>query len=545
MTPVWLSLRAGLRRGWRPWLALALLLGVMGAVVLTAAAGARRTDTAYPRLLRWANASDVQILPTNVASPGYFQALRSLPQVSAMSTGILLNFAIKIHGHYLPSNHVSVYASPDGRLDLSIDRVKILTGRFLNPADPRSAVIDKQMAADQHVAPGGTIRLFVVPNDRHGNPLLSRAYPVTFHVAGIAVFDNEIVPGVTGGYPTALLSPAFLRTAVARRVTNSGVGAFIRLRPGVAVATFLLQASALAHRYPSTGGIADVSPAGEIVTTERAIRPYAVALALFAALAGIITLMVIGQLLGRQVIMDAAEFPILRALGMTRSRLAALSLARAGAVTVLGACLAVGAAIAASPLTPIGPARLAEPTPGIAVNVAILGTGLALIILLPLAVVAPAAWHAAGAAQGAEGLAEPTGLPRVSRLASALSVAGSVTGGSGCGWPSSPAAAAPRCRCVARWPAWLWRWRRSPRRRCSAAAWSAWSARRTGTGRTGNKRSTLSSRAPRLPCWPGSCPRSRVWRDTRTATTGSSTSTASRWRRSAWPRCAGRATSPW
>ena len=64
MTPVWLSLRAGLRRGWRPWLALALLLGVMGGVVLTAAAGARRTDTAYPRLLRWANASDVQVLPT-------------------------------------------------------------------------------------------------------------------------------------------------------------------------------------------------------------------------------------------------------------------------------------------------------------------------------------------------------------------------------------------------------------------------------------------------------------------------------------------------
>jgi FtsX-like permease family/MacB-like periplasmic core domain len=431
MTPVWLSLRAGLRRGWRPWLALALLLGVMGGVVLTAAAGARRTDTAYPRLLSWANASDVQILPTNVASPGYFRALRSLPQVSAMSSVILLNFAIKIHGHYLPYNHVSVYASPDGRLGTSIDRVKILTGRFPNPADPRSAVIDQQMAADQHVAPGGTIRLFVVPNDRHGNPLLSRAFPVAFHVAEIGVFDNEIVPGVTGGYPTALLSPAFLRTAVARRVTNSGVGAYVRLRPGVAVAAFLRQASALTHRYPATGGIADVSPAGEIAGTERAIRPYAVALALFAALAGIITLVVVGQLLGRQVIMEAAEFPILRALGMTRPRLAALSLARAGAVTVLGACLAVGAAIAASPLTPIGPARLAEPAPGIAVNVAILITGLALIILLPLAVVAPAAWRAASAAGGADGLAEPAGLPRVSRLASALSVAGSVTGGVG------------------------------------------------------------------------------------------------------------------
>jgi ABC-type antimicrobial peptide transport system permease subunit len=431
MTPVWLSLRAGLRQGWRAWLALALLLGVMGGVVLTAASGARRTDTAYPRLLRWANASDIQVLPANVASPRYFRALQGLPQVSAMGTGILLNFAIKVHGQYLLYNHVTVDASPDGRMGSRIDRVKVLAGRFLDPADPRSAVIDQQMAADEHVAPGGTVRLFVVPNDRHGNPLLSRAYPVTFHVAGIVLFDNEVVPAVSGAYPTALLSPAFLRTAVARRVSNSGEGAFVRLRPGVAVAAFLRQASALAHHYPATGGLVEVSPAGGITTTERAIRPYAVALALFAGLAGIITLVVIGQLLGRQVILDAAEFPVLRALGMTRTRLAALSLARAGAVTVLGGCLAVGTAVVASPLTPIGPARLAEPAPGIEANVAILATGLALIILLPLAMVAPAAWRAASAAQGADGLAEPTGPPRVSRLASALSVAGSVTGGVG------------------------------------------------------------------------------------------------------------------
>ena len=41
-----LTLRAGLRRGWRPMLTLALLLGMTGGVVLTAAAGAVRTDTA-------------------------------------------------------------------------------------------------------------------------------------------------------------------------------------------------------------------------------------------------------------------------------------------------------------------------------------------------------------------------------------------------------------------------------------------------------------------------------------------------------------------
>ena len=40
MGPVWLTLRTGLRGGWRAWLALALLLGIMGGTALAAAAGA-------------------------------------------------------------------------------------------------------------------------------------------------------------------------------------------------------------------------------------------------------------------------------------------------------------------------------------------------------------------------------------------------------------------------------------------------------------------------------------------------------------------------
>ncbi len=61
MEALWLLLRAESRQRWRPMLGLALLLGVVGAVVLTAAAGARRTGTAYPRLLHWANAGQVEL----------------------------------------------------------------------------------------------------------------------------------------------------------------------------------------------------------------------------------------------------------------------------------------------------------------------------------------------------------------------------------------------------------------------------------------------------------------------------------------------------
>ena len=89
MATVWLRLRADVRLRWRALAGLALLLGIIGGVVLTAAAGARRTDTAYPRLLSWANASQVDVLPEGTGPTGYFTALARLPQIAAMATEVL------------------------------------------------------------------------------------------------------------------------------------------------------------------------------------------------------------------------------------------------------------------------------------------------------------------------------------------------------------------------------------------------------------------------------------------------------------------------
>ncbi len=85
-------------------------------------------------------------------------------------------------------------------------------------------------------------------------------------------------------------------------------------------------------------------------------------------------------------------------------------------------------AIAASPLMPIGPARLAEPAPGIDINLATLAAGFAVIVLTPLAVVVPAAWTAAAGPREAPGDPAPAVQPWSARLRTALSLAGSVTG---------------------------------------------------------------------------------------------------------------------
>ncbi len=436
MATVWLALRADVRRRWRALLSLTLILGITGGVVLTAAAGARRTDTAYPRLLRWANAAQLDVLPGN-PDPPYFAALARLPQVTAMSSAIQYNVGLPAPGDQPPDTQLKALASPDDTLGVSVDRVKITEGAMFSPGAAGEAVIDPQLAAVEHLRPGGTLRLVGIPylpQNEGAGPDLKHAFPLTFTVTGIAVFDDQVVPTtVTNEQPRVLLTPAFSRTKAANSIVYMPE-AGLRLRPGTDLASFTARARALEARYPQAQAAYTVvvNLTDEVAATERAIRPEAVALAVFAGLAGLIALAVLGQLLARQLALDSAEFPILRAIGMTRRSLLVLAMARLAVVTVAGALVAVALAVAASPLMPIGSARIAEPDPGVEVNVALLAAGFAVIAAAPLAVLAGPTWRAVSRALGPLGVAEPAGgRTRPSLLAAALTSSGPVTSGVG------------------------------------------------------------------------------------------------------------------
>src|SRR6266536_1779308 len=429
MGAVWLRLRAELRQQGRAGLALAVLLGLIGGVALTATAGARRTDTAYPRFLRASHAADLLVTPARSGFHGYFRALARLPEVSLLAPAMFLQMSLPGPGAS-PFSGLVAQASPFGGEGVTVDRVKVLAGRIFNPADPGAVMINQQLADREHLRPGGTLQLTGYPQ-RGPSPDIAHGVRLAFRVSAIVVFDDQIVSAASDRPPPwLLLSQAFARTRQAASFNPAGGGASVLLRPGAGAAAFARGAIALAARYRV--GKADViNLATDHAAAERSIRPQAAALAVFAALAGLIALALIGQLLSRQLVLDSAEFPILRALGMTRSRLAALSLARAAVVTIMGAAAAVGVALAASPLMPIGPARAAEPSPGIEVNLAILAAGFAVIAAAPLVVVVPATLRAAARAQGALGLAEPAAPLRSSRLGRALGLAGSVPGSVG------------------------------------------------------------------------------------------------------------------
>lgn len=80
MGVVRLAFRAEVRRRWRSWLAIALLISVVGGLVLGAAAAGRRTESAFPGFLA-AHGYDVDVYATRP-----LPQLARLPEVSSVTT---------------------------------------------------------------------------------------------------------------------------------------------------------------------------------------------------------------------------------------------------------------------------------------------------------------------------------------------------------------------------------------------------------------------------------------------------------------------------
>src|SRR5207248_8875639 len=108
--------------------------------------------------------------------------------------------------------------------------------------------------------------------------------------------------------------------------------------------------------------------ADQTVNTQHSIHLQAVALWLLAGLLALTTALVLFQLLMRQSLLESAEYPDLRALGMSRGQLWTLGIMRGALLGVVGAVVAVVLAYMLSPLMPIGLARTAEPHPGLAAD---------------------------------------------------------------------------------------------------------------------------------------------------------------------------------
>src|SRR6266480_2296440 len=88
MTAVWMRAKGELRARLGSILALAVIVGVIGGVVIAAAAGAKRTETAYPRFLAAENALTLVVQVSSKEPATARRVLREIegfPQVKATS----------------------------------------------------------------------------------------------------------------------------------------------------------------------------------------------------------------------------------------------------------------------------------------------------------------------------------------------------------------------------------------------------------------------------------------------------------------------------
>ena len=378
MGAVRLVFGAELRRRWRSWLILVVLIAVVAGLVLAAAAAGRRTATAFPRFVA-SHGYDVYIYNQKpVPGLGRLPGVSSVTTIENPASGrpscACTTRAIN------PSNFYINELSPTALRRV----VKLVAGQMPAESSPYDVLASFTLQQDYGVHIGSVIHAPLYASSQlpalgNGANVAPSGPTVALHVVGIVAAEMEFPSGTTPEYDL-FTTPAFAR-AINNRVPHASVY-LVRLRHGTAsLPRFAAAAGALHLDYVSNQATAAAAVAASI-------HPQAVGWWVLAVLAALVGLAVIGQALGRQSVVESEEYPSLVALGLPRRQLVVLGMARNLVVALVGAAGAVVVAFALSPLTPVGEARLAEPSTGLAFDplVLLLGALATVVVVLLLGI---------------------------------------------------------------------------------------------------------------------------------------------------------------
>ncbi len=400
MGAVWLVFGAELRRRWRSWLILVVLIAVVGGLVLAAAAAGRRTATAFPRFVA-SHGYDVYIFNQKPV-PG-LSKLPGVSSVTAIGNPAIGQPTCACTTHAInPSNFYINELSPTALRRV----VKLVSGQMPAESSPYDVLASFTLQQDYGVHIGSVIHAPLYGSSQlsaleSGANLAPSGPTVALHVVGIGAAEMEFPSGTTPEYDL-FTTPAFARAINQRTVLASVY--LVRLRHGTSNRLrFAADAGSLHLVYVS-------DQASAAAAVEASIHPQAVGwwvLAVLAALAGVA---VIGQALSRQSVVESEGYPSLIALGFARRQLTVLGTARNLMVALVGAAGAIIVAFVLSPLTPVGEARLAEPSTGLAFDplVLLLGALGTVVVVLLLGI-----WPTVGASRMRVGGRELEGHPSI------------------------------------------------------------------------------------------------------------------------------------
>lgn len=370
-----------MRRGLGAFALAIVIAATAGGAALTAAVGARRSDTAYARFLTWTRhadfatggANDDQTLARDLA------AIEHAPFVAVAAHIPVVGAHVRLaDGKIFQAFQVTVVDDADNALARGlIEREKVLRGRRADPSSPDDATVSFSTAERLGVDVGDRISLVA---DNGGRA-------VSVHVVGVVVRSGEF-PTLSGATRSSVALTSAFRRAHPALFTPGNDGIVVRVKPGTHRAA--VESWVRAHLRGTD--IEDTAIGASSI--ERTIQLETVSLWGVAGVLSLVSMVLLGQLLFRNAVAVADDVKTIATLGFTRRQVTQLGMARGVLVGILGAAGAVGVAILASPLTPVGLGRLAEPSPGIWVDGSVLTIGGLIIVVVTVAFGAIAARRA-------------------------------------------------------------------------------------------------------------------------------------------------------
>ena len=287
-------------------------------------------------------------------------------------------------------------SSLDGNFGSTIERPRILTGRWPRTDRPDEIALNERAVTDLDATVGERVTLHTLSPERFermvtGEQPFEGEYDgpdLHLLVTGVVRFPDDVAADVA--QVSLVASPAFhdkyagpSRASAASSVSGSAIPQRQTTRPARSDSCSLTVAPR--SRLPR--------PARDTELVGDAIRVLTVALLLMGLSVALAGAVAGTQAVNLQLQALAGDQATLAALGMTRRERVVATVLFAVPLAAGAAAAAVGVAVAASPLFPISLARRAEPDPGLHADWVVLGAGAAVVVVAILAAAAVRGWR--------------------------------------------------------------------------------------------------------------------------------------------------------
>ena len=343
-------MRSWARARWRVMGALGLVVAIAGGGALILVAGALRTVSAPDRYSS-GRAERFDVTIEQAGGAPRTAELEALPATESIETVTFLFGAVMVPGSEAPVDAI-VFAGSQGPVGS-----RLVDGREADPARPDEFVASRPFVESAGARIGDRFDLVVLTQAQADESGFDADVPpaplLTATLVGVVDGPGDLSDDyLVTLFPSALLDQGDIGVALTVAVASLAEGATVEDLRG--------QLDGLPD-----GDQFNLAPA-ELITSDvrAAVNAEGQGLVILGAIVFVAAVVVLGQLLSRQLRLDDAERTVLRSIGLSRAQVTGEPVGRAALAVVVGTVVAVALAYLCSGLFPLDFVRRVEPHPG-------------------------------------------------------------------------------------------------------------------------------------------------------------------------------------